>query len=179
MLLVGRKNGCPESSISRTASSLDIIRFFPKQSQVVIEEIGPLYAKGLSISDISDQTGIKRGAIWRELKKHQKTLRSQDPVPFSRWRKGRGKTKARPPFGFSYLEGEVIRDPREYPQLKLILGLWNREISLSDLQRTLAEKKIKSRTGKAWSYNVLKAAVTRSYTNLPLDPHLRPKKFKN
>lgn len=123
-----------------------------------------------------NQTGFKRNAVWRELKKHIKDLRAQEPVPFDRWRKGRGKTRARPPYGFCYLDGEIIRDPKEYPSLKLILNLWNRDVSLGDIQRTLSGKGFRSRTGKPWSYNVIKAAVTRSYGSLPIDPKLVPKK---
>ncbi|RYZ91109.1 MAG: hypothetical protein EOP06_07165 [Proteobacteria bacterium] len=155
------KNGCPTSPMGKSANCIDIIRFSPKQAQGLFEEIGPLYQKGLSISDISEQTGFKRGAVWRELKKHVKDLRAQDPISFDRWRKGHGKTRARPPYGFCYFQGEVIKSPTEYPTLLLIQSLWKRQASISTILDTLSSKKLKSRTGKAWSYNVIKSILRR------------------
>lgn len=62
-----------------------------------------------------------------------------------------------------------MKDPKEFPTLQLILNLRKQGFGLGEIQRTLEKKKLKSRTGKPWSYNVIKAAVLRSYKNLPLD----------
>ena len=147
--------------MGKSHPSIDIIKHFAKSSEGLFEEIGPLYEKGLSITDIAKQTGFKRPAVWRELKKHLKDLRAQDPIPFERWRKGRGKTRARPPYGFCYLQGAVVKCPTEYPTLLLIRKLWSLDVSITAIVDKLAEKKIKSRTGKTWSYNVIKTIVRR------------------
>ena len=91
------------------SSSLDFIEFFTKTSTSIYEIVGPLYKKGLSITDISEQTGLKRNSIWNALQSHKQELRTANPVPFARWRKGRGKMGARPPYGFCYFEEEVIK----------------------------------------------------------------------
>jgi lambda repressor-like predicted transcriptional regulator len=148
--------------MGKSGPTLDIISYFPENDWGVFEEIAPLYEKGLSISDIADQTGLKNTAIWRNLKKQRKVLRSQDPVSFDRWRKGRGKTRARPPYGFCYFQGEVIKSPNEYPTLLLIESLSRKHgLSITAIVDALAKKKIKSRTGKGWSYNVIKSTLKR------------------
>lgn len=153
--------GCPRPTTGKSAGPLDIIEFFAKGSTRIIEIVGPLYEKGLSITDIAEQTGVKRYSIWKALKIHRKSLRSQDPVPFERRRHGRGKMKARPPFGFCYFQGEVIKDPKEYPTLILIQNLWKQGTSISSIVRHLDGKRFASRMGKPWSYNVIKATIRR------------------
>lgn len=153
--------GCPNPRTRNNPSPLDFIEFFTKKSPRIIEIVGPLYEKGLSISDIAEQTGVTRYTIWSALKKHKKDLRSQNPVPFGRWRLGRGKMNASPPFGFCYFQGEVIKDPKEYPTLLLIQNLWKQGASISSIVRHLDGKGIQSRMVKPWSYNVIKAVIIR------------------
>jgi hypothetical protein len=140
---------------------LDIIDFQPKRSIGIYEEISPLYQSGLSVSDIADQTGYRRTAIWKCLNDQQKLLRPQAPVSFDRWRKGRGKTRARPPYGFCFFDGEVVKNPSEYPTLLLIKKLRGRDLSITAIVEALAKKSFRSRMGKPWSYNVIKAIVGR------------------
>lgn len=140
---------------------LAFIRFQPKRSICIFAEIEPLYARGLSITDIAEQTGHGRTAIWECLRERSLELRPQAPVTFTRWRQGRGKTRARPPYGFCYFQGEVIRSPTEYPTLLLIEKLRASGTSVSAIVDRLAAKRIKSRTGKPWSYNVIKAILKR------------------
>ena len=103
--------GWANPGMGNYSSSLDFIEFFTKTSTSIYEIVGPLYKKGLSITDISEQTGLKRNSIWNALQSHKQELRTPNSVPFTRWRKGRGKMGARPPYGFCYFEGEVINDP--------------------------------------------------------------------
>lgn len=146
------------------SSSLDFIEFFTKTSTSIYEIVGPLYKKGLSITDISEQTGLKRNSIWNALQSYKQELRTPNSVPFTRWRKGRGKMGARPPYGFCYFEGEVIKDPKEYPTLLLIQNLWKQGTSISSIMMKLGERgsRSRSRTNKTWSYNVIKSIIRRS-----------------
>lgn len=66
-------------------------RFFNRRSPRIIEIVGPLYLKGLSITDIYKQTGIPRSSIHASLRANRHVLRTQHAVPFDRWRKGHGK----------------------------------------------------------------------------------------
>jgi hypothetical protein len=155
------KSGCRNPKTGNVWQPLDTIQFQPKRSISIIDEIRPLYSRGLSVTDISEQTGYGRTAIWKCLKAELNDLRPQGPISFDRWRKGRGKTRARPPYGFCYFQGEVIKSPTEYPTLLLIQSLKKRETSISTILDSLASKKLKSRTGKPWSYNVIKSILRR------------------
>lgn len=141
---------------------LDFIEFLPKTSTAIYEIVAPLYKKGLSITDIADQTGLKRTSIWSSLRAYKEELRPQTPVPFDKWRKRTGKVNARPPYGFSFFQGEIIKDPKEYPILQLIQSLWRQGMSISSIMLKLDERGSKSRMNKAWSYNVIKSIIKRS-----------------
>lgn len=156
---------------------LDIVEYFEIRQSFLFEKVEPLYRKGLSISDIVGQTGYTRHAVWTSLKQYNKELRSQNPVPFEQWRKGRGKTNARPPYGYCFFDGEVIKDPKEYPTLQLIHSLWKQGQSISSIVRHLDGKKIKSRMKKPWSYNVAKSVIQRIESGSV--NHLAPKKNLN
>lgn len=123
--------------------------------------VAPLYRKGLSVTDIADQTGLARTSIWNSLRAHKAEFRPQDPISYDRWRQGYGKMRARPPYGFSYFQGEIIKDPVEFPTLLLIQSLMRQGMSISSIVRRLEAKGLKSRMKKPWSYNVIKAVIGR------------------
>lgn len=82
-------------------------------------------------------------------------------VPFDLWRKGRGKGSSRPPYGFCYFDGEIIKDPKEYPTLQLIHSLWKQGMDISSIMLKLADRGSLSRMNKPWSYNVIKSIIGR------------------
>lgn len=139
----------------------DITEFFQNFQDRIIEIIAPLQQRNLSISEIADQTGLKRTAVWAALKEQQKDLTSKEPVPYARWRKGHKRTGARPPYGFCLLQGEVVRDPKEYPTLLLIHNLWTRGNDIMSILSALSDRGLKSRTNKEWSYGVIKSIGQR------------------
>ena len=153
--------GCPHPQLSKNSLPLDFIEVFEKRSTRIFDIVGPLYKEGLSVTDIAEQTGLKRHSIWKSLQANKQKLRPQESVPFDRWRQGRGQTKARPPHGFCYFQGQVIKDPVEYPTLLLIQNLVKQGASISAIVARLDSKGIKSRMKKPWSYNVVKAIIGR------------------
>jgi hypothetical protein len=105
------KIGCPIAATRNNSNPLDFIEFFEKMSTRIFDIVGPLYKEGLSVTDIAEQTGLKRHSIWKSLQANKQKLRPRESVSFDRWRQGRGKTKARPPYGFCYFQGQVIKYP--------------------------------------------------------------------
>ena len=153
--------GCPRRLISNNCSAHDIIEFFQKSEPRIIDIIAPLHTEGLSIADIERQTGLKRTSIWKALKAHEQSLSPKKSVPCARWRKGHKRTGARPPYGFCFLQGELVRDPKEYPTLLLVNNLWTRGSDIMSILSTLSDRGLKSRTGKEWTYGVIKSIVQR------------------
>lgn len=115
----------------------------------------------MSVTDISARTGIKRHTVWKTIKRLRKESESEVSVPYGRWRKGKKRTGARPPFGFCILEGELVRDPKEYRTLLLIFNLWTKGMSITSIVNLLGEKGLRSRTGKEWSYRVVQSITKR------------------
>ena len=157
----GGLNGCPASQSRRKSIIHDIIEFFEISQGYIYDVSAPLYRDGLSITEIAEQTGLKRTAIWKALKAHQEDLHPKKAVPYERWRKGHKRTGARPPYGFCFLQGEVVREPKEYPTLLVIYKLWTQGGSIMSILGALTSKGMKSRTGKDWSYGVIKSIVRR------------------
>lgn len=61
-------DGCPIQSMRNNSIPHDIIEFFEIRQPRIFEIVAPLYKKGLSISEIASQTGLKRSAIWKSLR---------------------------------------------------------------------------------------------------------------
>ncbi|WP_415062618.1 hypothetical protein [Bdellovibrio sp.] len=161
MRFIAEEIGCPRQPISNNYPAFDIIEFFQKTEPRIFEIAAPLHRKGMSITDIAEHTGFKRTAIWNCLKSRKEELRSQSPVPFKRWRERPGKSQARPPYGYCYLQGEVVKHSQEYPVLLFIHNLWKRGASIGSIVLALQDRGIKSRMGKSWSYNVIKEILKR------------------
>ena len=143
----------------------DIIKVFSIWKPSIYELAAPLYQKGLSITEITNETGLKRTAIWEALRNKRDELPPKALVPYERWRKGHKRTGAKPPYGFCFLQGEVVHHPSEYPTLLLIHILWTKGSDIMSILAALSSKRLKSRTGRDWSYGVIKAIVKRIDTD--------------
>jgi hypothetical protein len=155
------KNGCLNGGMRKSDPAHDIIKVFSIWKPSIYELAAPLYQKGLSITEIANETGLKRTAIWEALKNKRDERHPKDPVFYERWRKGHKRTGAKPPYGFCFLQGEVVHHPNEYPTLLLIHNLWMKGSDINSVLAALSAKRLKSRTGKDWSYGVIKAIVKR------------------
>lgn len=78
----------------------------------------------------------------------------------------RGKQGARPYYGFCYFEGEIVKDPREYPTLVLIHDLWREGKAVHVIVKELNNRFLASRTGRRWSWAVVSNIVTRFTSGL-------------
>ncbi|AHI06565.1 hypothetical protein BDW_10325 [Bdellovibrio bacteriovorus W] len=139
----------------------DIIKFSCLSLSRISEIVAPLQEANLSIAEISDSTGFKKTMIWESLKLQQKPKEALKIVLYDRWRKGHQRTGARPPYGFCFLLGEVVPEPKEYPTLLLLHKLWNNNESIMSILKRLEVRGLKSRTGKAWSYGVIQSIIKR------------------
>jgi len=67
----------------------------------------------------------------------------------------------RPPFGFKFSEGQLVRDPNTHPTRQLIFELHKEGINPSRIAKMLNERGLKSQTGKAFSRNVIFQIISR------------------
>lgn len=156
-----KKIGCPISHISNLYQIVEFIQYFDRRSPRIIDIIGPLHLKGLSISEIQNQTDIPRSTIHGVLKKNRHILNPPKKVPFERWRRGNPGTRRQPPYGFGWLDGELIKDPKEYGVVQLIQRLGKEGRAVGEIVRYLNDKGYRSRLKRDWGYGVVKGILKR------------------
>ncbi|MGZ3805994.1 MAG: recombinase family protein [Pseudobdellovibrionaceae bacterium] len=143
---------------------VDIIQFSSKEDQLIFLKVTKKYQNGQSISDIAKVLGrskcfVKLRLIRAGIEPREK-LSQATPLRRSK----RGKQGARPYYGFCYLEGEIVKDPREFPTLVLIHERWLSKKTTHEIVKELNRKKIPSRTGRSWSWAALQNILARFET---------------
>ena len=130
-------------------------------SQVISETFAQLYNKGLSLKDISQQTGKAKSVIRENLARAGIELRSNVAVPISKRKAEGGKTNIRPPYGFCYFQGQIVPDQNEYENLMLVYRMWKADTNPNRISDHLNEKKIAPRIAKFWNRNSIVNIITR------------------
>jgi len=72
------------------------------------------------------------------------------------------KCAGHPPFGFAYLDGKLIVDPKEQLIISKILKLRQSGMSLRAIAEELNGQKIPTRTGKDWYLSFVKTIIDRN-----------------
>lgn len=125
-----------------------------------------LYEQGHSVNDIADLLGLAYSTVRDRLERQQVTLRPGKSVSFLNNQRQTFKNSAPPPFGFCYLEGQLQKDPREYPVLQIIEKQRQQGRSPTEIARFLSDKGFKTRHGKSW----LQAHVFKIIQRLKTQP---------
>ena len=139
----------------------DIIRFFPKTKDRIFEVCFPLYESGFSLREIEEQTGFAKSSIRDTLASRGLTLRSNLKKP---------KVKTQPsaklrspilPYGYAWLEGKLVVEPREYKIILEIMKLWHSGQSLTSIATYLNGQSVPTRMGKEWFHSSVRAIIKR------------------
>lgn len=129
--------------------------------QVISETYVELYRKGLSLSDISKQTGKSKSVIRRNLSRAGIELRSNIAISISKMKAEAGKTNIRPSYGFCYFQGQIVPDQNEYENLMLVYQMWKADTNPNRISDLLNEKKVAPRIAKFWNRNSIVNIITR------------------
>jgi len=108
------------------------------------------YEQGHSINEIADRLRLSYSTVRDQLARQGVTLRTNKSVSFSKDQRQTFKNSAPPPYGFCYLEGQLQKDPREYPILQIIEKQRQQGRSPTEISRFLSGKGFKTRHGKSW-----------------------------
>ena len=65
------------------------------------------------------------------------------------------------PYGFAYLEGELVVDPRETKVVHQMVKLWQSGKSFKAIADMLNSHKVPTRMDRKWSKRVVRAVVGR------------------
>lgn len=145
----------------------DFIELFPRTPSRIYEECAPLYESGLSIRDIEERTGIPKSTVRETLKKSGMALRNPlngNAIHIDRLHTKRG---GHTPYGYAYLDGQLIIDPKEQIIVRKILKLHQSGLSGNAIAKELNRQKIPSRTGKSWSPCVVRRIIKINQSNKP------------
>lgn len=161
-------NGDPSRLISERLYPVDFKEHFFKTrnriSSVDAEIIAEKYKNGCSLRDLAKLYGYSKSKI-RSILNHQ-GLKPRRGITQSTHKRPltSGKQGALPYYGFCYFEGEIIKDPREFPILQIIHRRWSEGKSIHQINLELNRTKVPSRKGRAWSWAAIKNIVSRFET---------------
>ena len=140
---------------------IDFIAFFPKEKAAISEKIVQEYQKGQSVADIARLLKRSKSYILLRLKRAGIESRPKTSRGTAHHKLKQGKQGTRPYYGFCYLEGEVVKDPREFKTLMIIHQRWKDGQSIHEIVKELNRKKVPSRKGKCWSWAAVQNIVKR------------------
>ncbi len=139
----------------------DIIRFFPKTKDRIFDVCAPLYEAGCSLREIEEKTGFAKSSIRAALNRRGLTLRNASKA---KARKVKPPMKMRSPiipYGFAWLEGKLVKEPREYKIVLKVMGLWKSGKGFTAIARALNDQGIPTRNGKKWFQSTVGAIIKR------------------
>lgn len=162
------ESGEPSFPLSELVHQLDFTPFFPKIKNRISaadeKNIADMYEKGLSLREIALQFGYSKNRVRSKVRRLGLKLRNQRPQATHLRSLKSGKQSARPYYGFCYFEGEIVKDPREFPVLQMIHRFWSCGKSIHQINLELNRARILSRTGKTWSWAAIQNIVARFKT---------------
>ena len=135
-----------------TAYVDDFIHFSKILRPGIFEEARRLYASGLSLEQVAARVGKSRNHVRNAL-----IAGGVPPRPSSRCPEGKRARTARTsagaaPYGFAYLRGRLVADPREAEHLLAMLELRTQGRGCKDIARLLNGRGAPSRKGGPWKY---------------------------
>lgn len=153
------KIGRPHPATCKFLQQHDFTEYFEETVENIFAQTAPLYQKGHSLKEISVMTGFPYTTIRDQLVKGGVTLRINKSVSSTEVLRQPFKNSAAPPFGYYYLDGGLVKDPKEYPTLQMIDQLRRRGKSPTAIANRLNDKKVKTRKGNVWKqptvYNII------------------------
>lgn len=157
--------GEPRLPITELLQAVDFTEFYIKINKRIspddAKNVAEMYAKGMSLRDISMQLSLSKNGVRSCLLRAGLKLREIVPKATHKRSLKSGKQSALPYYGFCYFEGSIIKDPREFPTLQKIHRLWSQGRTIHQINLELNRAKIPSRTGKTWSWAALQNIVAR------------------
>ena len=155
------KNGEPNLPISE--------RFYPSDFSTncalgkvdLSPDFQAQYEIGCSLSEIAHQFGCSKNRVRKSLLDAGIELRELRAHSTNERKITSGKQGARLYFGFCYLEGKIVKDPKEYPTLLLIHQRLKKSATAHEIVKELNHKKIPARQGGQWTWPAVQNILNR------------------
>lgn len=148
-------------SISEPTQRVDIIPFYLKTKENIFKKCAPLYEKGMSIREIARETGVPKTTVRETLVEKGMALRKFSAGAEELKSKPAGRRPGRSQFGYAWLQGELVKDPKEYEIVLRIMKLWNSGHGIPAITKELNESGVSTRSGVKWQRCVVADIVKR------------------
>ncbi len=139
----------------------DTIMFFPTTKDRIFEICAPLYSQGMSLREISRQIDLPRTTIKAALNGGGLPMRSATEANNSDSKGSRNMKAGAVPYGYAYLEGRPVKEPKEYKVILQIQNLWQSGKGCSAIASTLNDQNILTRGGKRWAKGIVSRIIKR------------------
>ena len=162
----------PSSKIGGVTAKLDKVYRSPPQAHDIIThsiktreskcaEFRALYEQGLSLRQIQSRTGNSKTKIRKTLSAAGVAIRDFSGNHRAKLDLTQVVRPGNTPFGYCYLEGKLVVDPREYKVVLEMYRLWKNGQSLRAISRHLNSQRVPTRFGKSWKHEVVKKIIER------------------
>jgi DNA invertase Pin-like site-specific DNA recombinase len=148
-------------TIGELPFSHDFIELFQKTKSNILAICKPLYEKGMSLREIEQATGIPKSTIRETFTKFKFQRRGFDSQSKDRRIGKPGKRPGHTPFGYAYLDGQLLIDPKEQKIVRLLIELHRSGLSYLAIASQLNEMKIPTRSKKTWQRCVVRSIILR------------------
>lgn len=142
----------------------DIIKFSANPANSNFPEFLRLYQKGLSLREVSEETGFPLSTIRDILVLNKIPLRANRKATVDHSKKPQRAFWGQIPYGYNILDGKVVVDPREIKIVRKILDLHQKGTSFNAISIWLNSQKIPSKLNKKWSDKTV-ASIIRKHIN--------------
>jgi len=139
----------------------DTIMFFPTTKDRIFEICAPLYSQGMSLREIAKQIDLPRTTVKAALNAGGLPMRSATEANNNDSKSSRPMKAGAVPYGYAYLEGRAIKEPKEYKVVLQIKNLWQSGQGCSAIAKTLNDQKILTRGGKRWGKGIISRIIKR------------------
>jgi hypothetical protein len=127
-------------------------------------EIRQLYESGLSLREISLRTNIPRTSLRTvlvqdgiNLRNFRKDHKQNDNQALLKQGMGPGSTS----YGFTFLDGKLVVEPREYKVILEMQRLLKSGIGYLEIAKVLNDRGVPTRLGKTWKYETVRKIISR------------------
>ena len=142
----------------------DIIEFHCENKARKFEIVRPIYMQGSSLGEIERQTGIAKTSIRELLIAHGLTLRKFSLAKRKNKNGKKGMRSGVTPYGYAYLNGQLVLAPNEYKVVQKILKLWHKGKAAKAICEELNDQRILTRMSKKWSASTVARVIKRHET---------------
>jgi len=113
------------------------------------------------LREIEEKTGFAKSSIRETLTRRGLTLRLASKAKTA---KGKAPMRMRSPvipYGYAWLEGKMVKEPREYKIVLKVERLWQSGKSLTAIAHALNDQRVPTRNGKRWFHCTVGAIIER------------------